>query len=411
MSIIKSFELDFKNNRLRQKLLRQDRVSALDDIVYAKTNILVVDSEIPEYDKDSGSRRLLELIRLMLENEFGVFLIADKREYKYKSEYIQFYRDLGVVVYEPYLDAFDHLVTRDKFIKILLPNIQFAWLHRADIFFKYQLLFSDTYSVKLIYDMVDFHYLRFFREWKHSGKPKLKDEAESQLRKELQNCKNADHIIVISETDKESLKLHYNNDSKMIVIGNIHEFIKKDTEFKSFSERENLLFVGGFKHLPNIDAVNFLHNDIMPLVWQKYPEIKVMIVGSYPTEEVLKLNSERFVVKGFVKNIEKYYQTARVFIAPLQFGAGIKGKIGQSFEHSLPVVTTEIGAEGFDFGIYKEQTIANSASEIADKIIHLYTDESLWNDVSAQSETIIKPFSIAHINNQLKTLLKWNKIK
>lgn len=392
---------------LKRKLARQNIHFDLRSIQFQKKNVLIIDSVIPEYDKDSGSRRLLELIKLMRQNGVGVFLMADKKEYKYPTDYIRAFEELGVIVYQPSLDSQGRLITKTIFIDSIAPKLQFAWLHRPDVFEKYHAkIRKANHNCQLIFDMVDFHYLRFFREWEQSGNPKLKEEAESHLQVELQNCKNADHIIVISETDKASLKRHFAEDTKMKVIGNIHEFIEKDRSFQPFSERKNLLFVGGFKHLPNVDAVKFLHNDIMPLVWQRHPEISVVIVGSYPTEDILKLDSERFVIKGFVKEIESYYKETRLFIAPLRFGAGIKGKIGQSFEHSLPLVTTDVGAEGFDFSPFKEQMVASSAAELANKIIDLYTDESLWNRVSKHSETVIKPFSIAHIENQLKTLLE-----
>src|SRR5690606_29308341 len=144
---------------------------------------------------------------------------------------------------------------------------------------------------------------------------------------------------------------------------------------------------------PNQDAIRFLHDEIMPIVWKEIPGLKVNIIGSYATDFVKALNTETFNIIGFVDDVKEYFNNSRLFIAPLRYGAGIKGKIGQSLEYSLPLVTTSIGAEGFDFMDKEEVMIANTAEEIADKIINLYTDKKLWEFTSDTCESILEPFS------------------
>lgn len=396
----------FKHFYLEKKLKKKQKYFYFEKIDYKFKNVLIIDSVIPEYNKDSGSRRLFELINLILKNDIGVFLIANLKEYKYKSDYIQTFKDLGAVVYEPSLDKNNKLITKELFIKAIAPHIHYAWLHRPDVFKKYhKTIKALNPDCKLIYDMVDFHYLRLIREWEQNRKSKLKENAEKHLQMELNNCKYADAIIVISENDKVALKQYYSHTDKMTVMGNIHQFIKKTKEFIPFSKRNKLLFVGSFKHLPNVDAVIYLHDHIMPLVWKENPNIKVIIIGSYPTQDILNLNSDRFIIKGFVVDISDYFKKTKLFIAPLRYGAGIKGKIGQSFEFSLPVITTSIGAEGFDFSPFTEAIIANTAELLASRIIALYNNESMWSSISAHSENIISPFSIAHIESQLKNVL------
>ncbi len=402
MSLYKNFRLHYKNNQLKKKLTKQNQVLDFGAIKYAKKNVLIVDSIIPEFDKDSGSRRLHELIKLMLKNGFGVFLVADKKEYKYKTEYVPHYHQMGVVVYEPCIDEFGNFVTREKFIEQILPHINFAWLHRADMFYKYFELVSKHTHVKLIYDMVDFHYLRLNREWQLNKNPKIKKEAEKYLIIETKNCINADEIIAISDEDKKALKEFYPDETKVTTISNVHQFLD---ETKPVSNRKGLLFVGGFSHPPNQDAVIYLHEHIMPLVWKSQPDISVTIIGSYPSDEVMALNSERFKVLGFVEDVAQYFRTSKVFVAPLRYGAGVKGKIGQSLEYGLPVVTTTIGAEGFDFGKLSPEMTDNTPQGMAEKILDLYNHSDLWNTVSQASESILVPFSVEEIEKRVLKLL------
>lgn len=404
MSIYKDLRLKYKNHQLKVALTKAKKVLDFSKIPYANKNVLIIDSIIPEFDKDSGSRRLFKIINILLSHGFGVFLIADKKEYKYNTDYVAHYRKLGVVVYEPSIDQTGAFVTKETFIEAILPKIDFAWLHRADVFKTYSQLVSSNKSIKLFYDMVDFHYLRFIREWENTKDSKTKMEAEKYLDIEVENCRLADKIITISEQDKNALKEFYSEENKMVTIGNVHQFL--DVEKTPFKHRKGLFFVGGFSHKPNQDAVLFLYHDIMPLVWKKNKHIKVTIVGSYPTKDMLDLNSDRFKVLGYVEDISEYFNTSRVFVAPLRYGAGVKGKIGQSLEYGLPLVTTPIGAEGFDFKAQADHVIDTTAQGLANKILKLYQDETVWKEVSEASKEVLEPFSISHIEEQVLKVLK-----
>ncbi|MBU2951618.1 glycosyltransferase family 4 protein [Tamlana agarivorans] len=404
--MFKAIKLVLRNHLLKLYLRKQHVFFDFNTMDCKENCILIIDSHIPKFNEDSGSKRLLQLIKLMLKNDFSVFLMADQEEYKYKSSYIETFKSLGVHVYEPALDKNGDLITRAIFIEKIAPKLNYAWLHRPENFELFHEIIRDlNKEVTLIYDMVDFHYLRFIREWELKKTDKLKTKAANILELELGNCKAADKIIVISEKDKSSLQNFYKDKSKMVTIGNLHQFKVRTDAFKGFSERKNLLFIGGFKHKPNVDAVLWLKNEIMPLVWAVNKDIKVDIVGSSAPQKILNLHSENFNIVGFVEDISEYFNSARIFIAPLRYGAGIKGKIGQSFEFSLPVVTTDVGAEGFDFTPFSDEMTANSAELLASKIIKLYEDPILWDAISHLSEKFIEPFSEQYIESQLKTVL------
>ena len=400
--MFKSIKNKYKISLLTKRLKKEKKKFDINDFTFSKKNVLIIDEIIPEFNKDSGSRRLTEIIKLLLKNNISVFLVADLKQYKYKSNYIQKFIDLGVNVYQPSIDNKGNLVTKEVFIQRISPKMNVAWLHRPMIFNKFHALIKAANpNVRLVFDMVDFHYVRLLREYELSGNPTLKAEAEKFLKIELENCKLADTVIAISKTDKHLLKQHFNASEKVVLISNIHQHIDKDSDFIGFENRKDILFVGSFRHDPNNDAVKYLKQIIMPLVWQTLPDVKVNIVGSYITEDIKVLASTRFNLLGFVDNINVTLNAAKLFVAPLRFGAGIKGKIGESLEHSLPLVTTDVGAEGFDFENQQEIMIANSAEEIAHKIVALYTNKALWDAASDSCQNILKPFSLATTEAQI----------
>ncbi|WP_289044983.1 glycosyltransferase [uncultured Olleya sp.] len=404
--MFKNLKNKLRVNKLKNNLKKNKVFFNENDFKFSDKNVLIVDEIIPEFNKDSGSRRLTEIIKLLLKNKVSVFLVADLKQYKYKSDYIQKFKDLGVNVYQPSIDSKGDLFTIEGFIKQMAPKMDVAWLHRPLIFDKYQALVKNANpDIKLVFDMVDFHYIRLLREYELNKDEALKAEAEKFLEIELQNCKNADVVIAISTTDKVLLKQHFNTDEKVILISNIHQYIDKSEDFNSFENRKDLLFVGSFRHDPNIDAVKYLKQDVMPIVWKTLPEVKVNIIGSYITEDITGLASSNFKLLGFVDDLNLVINNSKLFVAPLRFGAGIKGKIGQSLEHSLPLVTTDVGAEGFDFGSQKQIMIANDTEAIAQKVVDLYTNKVLWDEASNNCKTILEPFSLKVTENQLLQII------
>lgn len=404
--MFKSIKLYFRLKFLAKKLRKENKQFDFTANLKFDSNVIIVDTKVPEFDKDSGSRRLTEIIKLLIANKIGVFLLADFKEYRFATNYIQYFKDLGVIVYEPSVNNSGKLITKNDFLKQVLPFANFAWLHRPEIFEKYYpIVKKNKPDLKIFFDMVDFHYLRFKRESELTANPDIMKNADKYLKLELDNCQKADKIIVISDVEKETLKDFYKEDSKIISIGNIHQYIENENPV-SFEDRKDLLFIGGFDHKPNVDAVQYLSNEIMPLLWKSEPGISISIIGSNPPESILKLNSDKFKIIGFAKEVSPYFLNSRIFLAPLRYGAGIKGKIGQSLEFGLPLVTTNIGAEGFNFKENRNIIVGNTSQEIVENILLLYKNKEVWGKVSSDSKEVIEPFSINTIENKILSLVK-----
>jgi hypothetical protein len=395
----------FRLKNLTRKLKKENNKKDFIKDLKFNSYVLIIDIKIPEFNKDSGSRRLTEIIKILLKNKKGVFLMADRKEYRYKSEYIPYFKELGVIVYEPSLDEYGRLITRESFLEMVLKKTDFVWLHRPDIFSKYEPLIKKYNSkTKIFFDMVDFHYLRFKREASLTSNKNILKKANEYLKLELNNCQRADGVIVISDFERQVLKPYYDEDYKIFVVGNVHEHLKLNN-FPGFEARKNLLFIGGFDHKPNVDCVMYLHDKIMPLVWEVLPNVSISILGSNPPPSVMALHSKNFKIIGYVEDVAPYFLNSKIFVAPLRYGAGIKGKIGQSLEYSLPLVTTQIGAEGFNFIDNKDKIIGNTSEEIATNIISIYKDIILWKKISLASEKVILPFSISHIEETVLSMI------
>jgi glycosyltransferase involved in cell wall biosynthesis len=167
-----------------------------------------------------------------------------------------------------------------------------------------------------------------------------------------------------------------------------------------------LLFIGSYKHEPNVDAVLWFCRDIFPLIRREHPDITLTLLGSDPPPEVRHLQSKDVNVTGYVADVTEYFLQSKVFVCPLLFGAGVKGKVGQSLSFGLPVVSTSVGVEGMNVEAGCEALVADTAEEFARAVLQAYTDETLWNNLSAQGYKMVEEYSGERLRGLIDTLFK-----
>jgi glycosyltransferase involved in cell wall biosynthesis len=232
------------------------------------------------------------------------------------------------------------------------------------------------------------------------------DKMRSWIRmqsRELKAAHDADLTITVTAVEQEILQQQ--QITNLAVVPNLH--LPYVGEKPSFSERQGLLFIGSYNHPPNIDAVCWLCQEIMPLVWSQLPELTVTLLGSNVTESVKTLaEDERISVPGYLAEVTPYFLNHRLFVAPLRYGAGMKGKVGQSLEYGLPIVATTVAVEGMNLTHEQNVLEANQAQEFAQQIIRLYGDEALWHRLAVNSMEAIAPFTPEVVKEQLQQLLK-----
>ncbi len=363
-----------------------------------KPTILVIDSYVPLYDRESGCVRLLNILKLLLNLGYSVIFFPDNG---YPEQpYTSVLQQLGIEVIYGTAQRYN---LEEKLIKYL-PLIDGVWLCRPELCDKYMDLIRLKTKVPIIYDTIDLHFLRLKRQ-KDYLDPNYQNTSwswETYQKLELNYANQAEATVVVTEDEKQVLSsLGVKN---VWVIPNIHEEISL-SEKVAFDQRSGLVFIGSYNHPPNIDAVKWLCLEIMPLVWASRPDITVNLLGSNLKDEVKELASDKVVVTGYVPEVEPYFQKSRVFVAPLRFGAGMKGKIGQSLSLGLPTITTRIGAEGMGLIDHQDVLIADTAEEFAQAVIELYDNRELWQKLADNSLETIKRYQPATVQNNLQALL------
>jgi hypothetical protein len=359
--------------------------------------ILVIDRFVPTNDKDSGSMRMYSILRILKEIGYNVTLFPDVFNKKKAQPYLSELQGLGIYV-------LDKKVNFEKYLVKMGHIFTFVIISRPEIAFKYTpSIRAYAINSSIIYDTVDLHWLRMERAASVTGKVELSNEAKHYKSMEIYNAICSDTVFTVTNNEKELL-LKEIPELKIEVIPNVHDVVKVAGTFR---ERKNIMFIGGFLHQPNEDAVFYFIREILPIVKEKIKDLKFLIIGSDPPKSFQKLNSKDIVVTGYVKDVAPYFTKCRVFVSPLRYGAGIKGKIGQSMSYGLPVVTTKIGAEGMELLNGENALIADEPEEFAEAIIRLYTDESLWNKISLKSiEHIERNYSKEIIGKKIAAILQ-----
>jgi O-antigen biosynthesis protein len=332
------------------------------------TQVAVFDDRIPTPDRDAGSARMLFILRALSEWCHPVLITTSKQvwpEYE-RALWKEGVETAGAV-------EFRRLMRRRRFRAAVIsrPFVAEALLksvRRADP------------RVKIVFDMVDAHFIRFAREAELTGDRETAREAARYRKIETRRARASDCIWCNSSADKEVMEREAPG-VPSFVIPTIHEAHERGLPF---GEREHLLFVGNFRHRPNTDAVIFFVSEVLPLVRRELPRAELLLVGDHAPPEFGAYTSEGVRVLGYVPEVGPVFARARVFVAPIRFGAGVKGKIGEALAYGLPVVTTTIGAEGMSLRDGEEALIADSPRDFAAATVRAYRDEGLWRRLSDQ---------------------------
>jgi len=359
-------------------LLRAAHRLQLPQLSEGKPQILVVDERLPTPDQDSGSERMVAIVRLLRNLGYRVTFIADRNERidRYESKL----KHLGVSLIYGFDDGIRHLEALGHtypFVLLSRPEVAFAYLAPVRAY---------AINATVVYDTVDLAWVRFAREAEVSKDPAISELADYFKRMERFNFSCADITISITPEEKEMI-LAEKPDCKVVILPNIHSCVPSP---KPFHVRQNLMFIGGFWHKPNEDAVLYFAERILPMIQRDIPEIIFYIVGSNMSTRIKALESRYIKPVGYVPDASPYFENSRVFVAPLRFGAGMKGKIGHSMSYGLPVVTTSIGAEGMDLREEVNVLLADTADRFAEQVVRLYRQEALWTRLSKNSIAYIQ---------------------
>jgi GT2 family glycosyltransferase/glycosyltransferase involved in cell wall biosynthesis len=357
--------------------------------------ILFIDATTPEPDKDSGSVRLTNLMQCCRALGYGVTFMADNRAYA--GSYTRDLQRAGVeVLYNPWLES-PHAFFRNKG-----GDFDYIFISRHYVAINYvSMIRRFCPETRFIFDTVDLHYLREQRLAELEQSLALKRTAHQTRRTELSVIRDSDATLVVSPVEKEVLAKDAPGE-KVHVLSNIHEVPGRG---KEFSERKDIYFVGGYQHPPNVDAACWFVRDIWPLIHAQLPNVQFHLIGSKAPERVRSLSGDNVIFHGFVESIQPFLDDCRLAVAPLRYGAGVKGKVNMSMAHGQPVVATPAAVEGMFAEHNREILVAEDAKSFADEVVRLYQDENLWNQVSdAAVQNVEEHFSLRAARDSLTAL-------
>ncbi|MDD5389291.1 MAG: glycosyltransferase [Gallionellaceae bacterium] len=236
-------------------------------------------------------------------------------------------------------------------------------------------------KARLIVDNGDIHFRRMRSKALLTGDPADMAIAERDKHVELSVYAKADVVIVVSPEDEATLREEL-PDQATFLIPNIHTL--PASHVSCSRDKNSLIFVGAYTHPPNVDAVLFFVNEVLPLVVEAKPDVRLCLIGFAPPAEVVALASDSVEVLGYVAEMAPYLDSSYISIAPIRFGAGVKGKIGDAMAHHLPVVTTSIGIEGFGLTPGENILVGDTPQAFADAVIQLL-DDAVLHDKLAQA--------------------------
>jgi len=361
-----------------------------------KGRVLIIDAYTPEPDQDSGSLRLCYLMDCFIDLGYGVTFMADNRAHA--GTYTTALQQAGVeVVYNPWVESLQ------RFFSSRGGEFDFVMVSRHYVATNYlSLVRRHCPRAKFLFDTVDLHYLREERLAELENSLALKRSAAQTRRSELAVIGAADATLVVSPVEKTVL-LEAAPDARVHVISNVHEVRGSQ---KPWPERKDLFFVGGYQHPPNIDAAVWFTGSIWPLVREELPGVEFHLIGSKAPEQIRALDGNGVRFHGFVKSLDPWLDGCRLAVAPLRYGAGIKGKVNLSMSRGQPVVATPMAVEGMFAQAGSDVLVATTAEEFAAEVVRLYRDEDLWNRVSAAGlENVRQYFSVETARLGLQELL------
>lgn len=353
-----------------------------------KPVILVIDHYVPTYDRDAGSKTTFQYLKMFLKKGYVVKFLGDNfsREEPYATTLLQ----MGIeVLYGP-----DYQTRIWDWLRENGKEINYIYLNRPHIASKYIDYIKNNTSSKLIYYGHDLHFLRKRREYELTGD--LKEKRDSDYWKSIEFSMMYKVAVSYYPSNVEVEAIHKIDSDiplKAITAYVYEEFLDRIQE--DFAKREGLLFVGGFAHPPNADAVRWFAREIFPKIRQRLPQIKFYVVGSKVTEEIQALHSEEkgIIIKGFVSEEElaELYASCRMVVVPLRYGAGVKGKVVEAIYNGAPIITTSVGAEGIP-RVDSVLEIADDAELFAEKTVELYEDETRLRSMCRRTQTYIREY-------------------
>jgi ubiquinone/menaquinone biosynthesis C-methylase UbiE/glycosyltransferase involved in cell wall biosynthesis len=342
--------------------------------------VLVVDDRTPRPDSDAGSLKILNYIRIL--QSLGYRVASARVDAAHERAAADILEGLGVdCLHAPAISSIaEHLAEEGDRYDVIYscrpdPTAQLLETFRQLAPF-----------AKILFDTGDLHFVREERQAKLTGDARLFEISQWRKRQEFGIAAAVDCTIVVSEAER-SVLLDERPELKVEVISAVHDIAQAPAPFDA---RRDIVFIGGYKHLPNVDAVRYFTQEIWPLVRTQLPGVRFLVVGSDPPAEFEALASDDVIIVGHVADLGACLDRCRVAVNPLRYGAGVKGKIVSAMAAGLPGVGTGIAAEGMALRDGEDFLVADTPTEFAAAVVRLYEDPATWTRLAANGLRVVE---------------------
>ncbi|WP_055442323.1 glycosyltransferase family 4 protein [Lacinutrix himadriensis] len=366
--------------------------------------LLIIGFVWPEPKSSAAGSRMMQIIQVFLNQNYQITFASPcaKSDNAFDLTTIGI-AQVAIELNHPSFDAFiqelhPDVVLFDRF----MMEEQFGWR-----------VAENCPNALRILDTEDLHFLRKGRQQAFKDKQPFTDEYlfSDAAKREIASIYRCDVTLIISEAEIEILKHRFKVEASLL-----HYFpfmldpISSETIAKlpKYEERSHFITIGNFIHEPNYNAVLYLKETLWPLIRKQVPKAEMHVYGSYASQKVNQLHNKKdgFIIKGFAEDANQVMQNAKVCLAAIRFGAGLKGKLAEAMQNGTPCVTTTIGAEGMFGNLEANGFVVDSPQEFADKAAELYSNENLWIDKQEKGfEVINSRFDKSKIEKGFVTIL------
>ena len=345
-------------------------------------NLVIIGKVFPEPNSTAAGYRMIQLMDLFLTQNYQITFLStatiSENSFDLSSKNISFQ---NIVLND---SSFDEL------IKNLNPEIVIFDRFTTEEQFGWRVSEQVPNAVKIL-DTEDLHFLRTAREkaFKQNRNLEHLDLINDVFKREIASILRCDLSLIISEFEMNLLIEKFRIDENILFYLPLFGEVKKPET--SFSERKNFISIGNFLHEPNWHTVLQLKK-LWKDIKNQLPEAEIHIYGAYASEKVFQLHNEKegFIIKGRAESVETVFNTAKVLLAPIPFGAGIKGKLLESMQFGLPNVSSAVGAEAMHGNLDWNGFITDNETEFVEKAVLLYQDENLWQKSQENGYKIVE---------------------
>jgi len=369
--------------------------------------IAMVSTNTPGFDVGSSNLRIYHILKILVSSGHKIDYLYFSRyrdDSRYRAAFdgaINFIKVLGTV------NSFSDYLHFNKVEKLDCVWITNLWsVDYLEWAFQLTQWLAHYHPQTMVFiDTMDFHYKKLMRKFNVTGDNNDLLNANRFLEVEKKLYPSADVVLTVTEVEKRDILETIGSDCNVGVIPNIHRIF---TQQPNLQQREHICFLGSFYISHNADAVKWFRKEVWPLIVEKAPQVEFHILG-FDNEKFKDELGDNPNVKviGYVEDAESAVANYRLFVCPMTYGAGMKGKLGTAAAAGTPIVTTSIGAEGFDFVDGQDCFIADEPQDFADKCLRLLSEDSLWSQFSTKAKAMVaEKFSIEAVTEKIQALLQ-----